>query len=88
MKKKTFINFRIVTSLIITSTLFGCSTIDLFISDSKPESGVDLQKIKPVVPTNLAKSRYGNPKSYEFAGVTYKVLKSSNYYKEKGIASW
>lgn len=33
-------------------------------------------------------SRYGNPESYEVFGKTYRTLKSSNGFRERGVASW
>lgn len=43
-------------------------------------------------PTQVAKqeprSSYGNPASYVVFGKTYKTLKSSHGFKERGVASW
>ncbi|MBI70794.1 MAG: hypothetical protein CME29_03610 [Gemmatimonadetes bacterium] len=53
--------------------------------------GYDLEMISMedvVVPGALIKSRIGNPDSYEEFGERYKVLQSSNGFREKGLASW
>jgi rare lipoprotein A len=34
------------------------------------------------------RSRYGNPRSYVVFGKTYRTLKSSNGFRERGVASW
>lgn len=40
------------------------------------------------VPAHEPLSRYGNPTEYRVDGRKYEVLKSSNGYKTRGIASW
>tara|TARA_A100001037_G_scaffold33384_1_gene26055 strand:- start:671 stop:1144 length:474 start_codon:yes stop_codon:yes gene_type:complete len=53
--------------------------------------GYDLKMISMedvVVPSSLIKSRIGNPDSYVEFGERYKVLQSSNGFREKGLASW
>ena len=43
---------------------------------------------KAIIPHEEPLSRYGNPSSYRVAGRTYRVMRSSVGYHEKGIASW
>ncbi|NBX84180.1 MAG: septal ring lytic transglycosylase RlpA family protein [Gammaproteobacteria bacterium] len=43
---------------------------------------------KAIIPQDEPLSRYGNPSSYRVAGRTYRVMRSSAGYHEKGIASW
>lgn len=58
--------------------------------DSHPASHEipDLSLIKDLVPKYEPKSRYGNPEKYTVLNKTYRVLDSSNGYKESGYASW
>lgn len=75
-------------SVAVLCSLFSCSTMDKKDLDAGPDRPVDWTQVKPIVPKQEAKSRYGNPVSYEVAGSTYHVLASSNKYKQKGVASW
>lgn len=43
---------------------------------------------KAIIPHEEPLSRYGNPSSYRVAGRTYRVMRSSVGYHEKGTASW
>ncbi len=52
-------------------------------NDAPPPS-----QIKPAIPKNEPKSRYGNPKSYTVYGKRYYVLNSAKGYKKTGGASW
>ena len=45
-------------------------------------------KIPNAVPKKEAKSKYGNPKSYEVFGERYYVLESNKGFSQKGVASW
>jgi rare lipoprotein A len=45
-------------------------------------------KAPPAVPKNEPLSKYGNPKSYEVFGKRYYPLKTSDGFREQGIASW
>lgn len=45
-------------------------------------------EIPDAVPREEAKSKYGNPDSYEVFGKRYYVLDSSKGFKQKGLASW
>ena len=48
----------------------------------------DLHTIADATPVAEARSRYGNPASYEVLGEKYFVLGSAAGYKERGRASW
>ncbi len=56
--------------------------------DAAPGSPADLSAIDDAVPRAEPASRYGNPRSYEVFGRTYRTLASSADYSETGIASW
>lgn len=43
---------------------------------------------RAIIPKNERLSPYGNPVSYRVMGRTYKVMSTSNGYKERGVASW
>jgi rare lipoprotein A len=75
---------------IIVASVFisACSTTGNKDQDSGPSKPVDWSQVKPVVPKKEPKSAYGNPETYEVYGVTYRTLKSSNRFKQKGVASW
>jgi rare lipoprotein A len=47
-----------------------------------------VSSVPDAVPKVEGKSRYGNPKSYSVYGKRYYPLKTSNGYRERGIASW
>ncbi len=49
---------------------------------------VDPDTVPNAVPRVEPRSRYGNPRTYEVFGKTYRVLGSSRGYSERGIASW
>ncbi len=75
-------------SIAVLCILFSCSTISKKDQDAGPTRPIDWTQVKPVTPKKEAKSRYGNPVSYEVSGRTYHVLASSLKYKQKGVASW
>ena len=65
------------------------TSVDMIESVAIP--GYDLEMISMedvIVPGSLIKSRIGNPDSYVEFGERYKVLQSSNGFREKGLASW
>jgi len=49
---------------------------------------VDLDTISDAVPTDEARSPYGNMAEYEVFGRTYRTLESAEGYQEEGVASW
>ncbi len=48
----------------------------------------DIHKIPDAVPQLEPRSRYGNPKTYEVLGKTYRVMDSAHGFRERGYASW
>ncbi|MBN2701491.1 MAG: septal ring lytic transglycosylase RlpA family protein [Methylothermaceae bacterium] len=63
----------------------GCS---LEPKDGPPLEPVDVNRIPDAVPRFEPRSRVANPDSYEVLGHTYRVMKTSRGYLERGIASW
>lgn len=74
---------------VIAACMFtGCAT-----KSRRPDGGpapgaVDLSGASDAVPKEEPRSKYGNPPSYEVLGKRYYVMRSSEGYKERGIASW
>lgn len=69
--------------------LSGCSSSPVRGGDSAPKHvPVDPWAVVEPVPRQEARSRYGNPDSYEVFGKRYHVLDSAEGYKARGIASW
>ncbi|MDG1937816.1 MAG: septal ring lytic transglycosylase RlpA, partial [Pseudomonadales bacterium] len=56
--------------------------------DSAPNVTLDKRKIIDATPKVEPRSRGGNFTPYTVLGKTYRVMKSSKGYKEKGGASW
>jgi len=56
-------------------------------NDTGPDRYVDHQSVANAVPRTEQKSRGGN-KNYRVNGKSYRVLNSSDGYKQRGIASW
>lgn len=58
--------------------------------DGPPKTGSAVPRHLPpdAIPKNEPRSRYGNPATYEVFGVSYSVLRSSDGFKERGVASW
>jgi len=79
---------RIVGLVSFVIVVNGCSTASKKDQDSGPSQPVDWTQVKPVVPRPEPISAYGNPVSYEVYGTTYRVLKSSKNFKQRGVASW
>ena len=50
--------------------------------------GLDFDETRDAVPREEFKSRSGNPETYEIDGVTYRVMETSEGYREEGFASW
>ena len=61
------------------------------VEDGPPASSeipYDLGRLPDPVPSVEPPSRYGNPPSYDVAGVTYYPVKSAAGYRAEGVASW
>jgi rare lipoprotein A len=74
----------LITALML---LASCATVKPT-RDGPPKMDVDVTQIKDAKPTKLAKSKYGNPRSYVVHGHRYYVLNSAKGYNKRGIASW
>ncbi|OUR84334.1 hypothetical protein A9Q82_00890 [Cycloclasticus sp. 46_120_T64] len=76
-------------SLIAVALLSACSQRYSAIHDSAPSNvPANIENIPDAIPRVEAKSRGGNPPSYQVFGKTYHVLNSSRGFVEQGIASW
>ncbi len=78
---------RLGTLLLAGMGLGGCSAL-LEMPDGPPDRWVDLNAIPEPVPQPVTRTAAGNPPHYSVDGVRYEVLKSSQGYKARGIASW
>ncbi len=76
-----------VLSIIMVS---GCTPVGLGSSSPSPASGDDINfdALPDAIPRQEFKSRSGNPERYVIDGVTYRVMETSEGYREEGIASW
>ena len=69
--------------------LIGCTSQQPFVTDSAPSvhpAGIELTP--DAIPKIEAKSRGGNPSSYEVFGKKYYVQASSKNFVQRGLASW
>ena len=74
----------LVTALSSLMILASCATRD----GPPARFDLDLDEIVDATPSNEPLSRYGNPTSYEVRGKSYRVMKSSKNFVQKGEASW
>lgn len=81
---------RIVITVLIIGTVSGCTPVGLGSSGPSPTSGDDsnFDALPDAIPRQEFKSRSGNPERYVIDGVTYRVMETSEGYREVGIASW
>ena len=56
--------------------------------DRAPDENIDISHIPDAIPSNQPRSKYGNADSYRVRGRTYRVMKNSQGYRARGIASW
>ncbi len=81
--------FGFAAVLVLLLSLTACvSPPDNVVKDSAPKVHFDPSKVKPAIPKQEPRSRYGNHSPYTVFGKQYHVLKSAQNYKEKGDASW
>ena len=76
---------------LLSLSLAACSTtISRYAMrrDSAPRTSINPQRIVNAVPRPEARSKYGNPDTYEVRGKSYRVLESSSGFRQRGIASW
>ena len=70
----------------LSGFLAACSSS---VKDSAPDSyNKNWDEIPDAVPRYEAKSKYGNPDSYEVFGKRYYVMDSGEGFRQKGEASW
>ena len=79
-----------IVGVVVAIVVHGCTPVGLRPSTPGLTSGdgIDFDEIADAVPRQEFKSRGGNPETYEIDGVTYRVLDTSEGYREEGIASW
>jgi rare lipoprotein A len=81
--------FGFTVLCVLLLSLTACvSPPDKVVKDSAPKVHFDPSKVKPAIPRQEPRSRYGNHSPYTVFGKQYHVLKSAQNYKEKGDASW
>ncbi len=56
--------------------------------DRAPDENIDISHIPNAIPSNQPRSKYGNADSYRVRGRTYRVMKNSQGYRARGVASW
>lgn len=78
----------VLTMLGLLILLNGCSTNGYHKGDSAPNVRVNVAAIPDPVPRHEPLSKYGNPATYVVHGKSYKTMKSSKGFAERGIASW
>ena len=66
----------------------GCASGPYHRGDGAPNVHVNVAAIPDPVPKHEPLSPYGNPATYVVYGKTYKTLKSSKGFVERGSASW
>ena len=75
---------------LVLSTISGCTLVGVG-SPGPPLTsgdGINFDEIPDAIPQAEFKSRSGNPETYVIEGVTYRVMDTSDGYREEGIASW
>ena len=74
--------------ILLSIALASCGSSNT--KDGPPRSGSTRIPDLPgdAVPRPEPRSKYGNGPVYEVFGKNYTVMKSSNGYKERGVASW
>ena len=81
---------RIIGNLVlpVTAALLSSCSVIIEKADGPPARSVDIASIPDPVPRMEPRSKYGNPESYVVNGKRYYILKNSNGYVDRGIASW
>ena len=70
--------------MMMLSVLAACS-----VRDGPPQNySKKWDEIPDAVPREEARSKYGNPESYEVFGKRYYVMESGDGFMQKGLASW
>ena len=81
---------QLVAVALVLSTLSGCTLVGVGSPGPSLTSGdgINFDEIPDAIPRAEFKSRSGNPETYVIEGVTYRVMDTSDGYREEGIASW
>jgi len=80
---------RLLCALITLGLVSACSQHYVSTNDSAPSYiPANIENTPDAIPRAEAKSRGGNPRSYQVFGKTYYVLDSNQGFVERGIASW
>lgn len=58
------------------------------VADGGPATAIDVSAVLEPMPRAEPRSRYGNRSPYSVLGKSYRVLDSSQGYRERGLASW
>lgn len=76
--------------LLLAVVLSGCfsSAVNRGPRDGAPSGSIDVSRIPDAVPKWEPVTKAGNKSPYTVLGKTYRVLPSSNGYRQRGIASW
>jgi len=80
----------LLTGCITLLILNGCGSLSSLLSeqDGFPNNPRDVSQIPNAVPKVEARSKYGNPASYEVYGKRYTIQESNKDFEQQGIASW
>ncbi len=78
--------FRALIPTALLVVIGGCGSPGL--RDSGPNRPFDPDSVAEIEPRIEPRSRNGNPPSYRTLGKTYRVLKSSAGFRQRGAASW
>jgi rare lipoprotein A len=79
---------RNLSIFVLAAALAGCGS-DKVKGDGPPSGSVAIPELPgDAVPRSEPLSRYGNGPLYEVFGETYRVMDSSDGYRERGVASW
>ena len=75
---------------LVVGSIPGCTPLGMGSPGpvSASGGGINFDELPDAVPQAEFKSRSGNPESYVIEGTTYRVLRTSDGYREEGIASW
>ena len=88
MRKRISVPTALLLSLLVSACASTVDYSEFEPADGGPSEVPDLSAVGDAVPRKEARSRYGNPDSYEVYGKTYYVMADSHGYVERGIASW
>ena len=79
-----------MTMALMVGSIPGCTPVGLRSPGpvSVSGGGINFDELPDVIPQAEFKSRSGNPERYVIEGITYRVMETSEGYREEGIASW